>query len=160
MLTRALSLQALVLPRTSWLTVATGARPATRLKGAALALVRGGDRLLLHNLLLDLVSSLTFFFALSGSSNGTLLLLQLQLRPRRVTPWGYPVDPTPPGPLAGSRAILTAMPAGSGRNATRLGTNWRLSPNRPGLLSSSGSISASSCSRSSMVSPATCPIST
>jgi hypothetical protein len=57
--------------------MATGARPATRLKGAAPALIGGGDRLLLHNLLLDLVSSLTIFFALSGSSDGTPLLLQL-----------------------------------------------------------------------------------
>jgi hypothetical protein len=138
--------------------VATGARPATRLKGAVAALVEGGDCLLLHNLIFDLVSPLTIFFVLPGSSNGTLLLLQLQLRPRRVTPRGHPADPTPPGLLAGTRAILTATPAGSGRNATRPGTNWILSPNRPGLLSSSGSISASSCSRPSLVSPATCSI--
>jgi hypothetical protein len=50
--------------------VETGVRPTTRLKGAAPALVGGGDRQLLHNLLLDLVSSLTTFFVLSGSSNG------------------------------------------------------------------------------------------
>jgi hypothetical protein len=99
--------------------VVTGARPATRLKQAASALVRGGDRLLLHNLLLDLVSSLTILFALSGSSNGTPLLLQLQLRPWRVIPQGYPVDPTPPGLLAGTRAIPTATPTGSGRNTMR-----------------------------------------
>jgi hypothetical protein len=57
--------------------VATGARPATRLKGVVPTLVGGGDRLLLHNLILDLVSSLMIFFALSGSSDGTPLLLQL-----------------------------------------------------------------------------------
>jgi hypothetical protein len=85
----------------------------TRLKRAAPALVGGGDRLLLHNLVLDLVSSLTIFFALSGSSDGTPLVLQLQLRLRRVTPRGHPADPTPPGLLAGTRAILTATPAGS-----------------------------------------------
>jgi hypothetical protein len=56
---------------------------------------------------LDLVSSLTIFFALSGSSNGIPLLLQLQLRLRRVTPRGHPADPTPPGLLARTRAILT-----------------------------------------------------
>jgi hypothetical protein len=48
------------------------------------ALVRGGDRQLLHNPLSDLVSSLTIFFALSGSSNGIPPLLQLQLQPWRV----------------------------------------------------------------------------
>jgi hypothetical protein len=81
-------------------------------------LVGGGDRLLLHNLFLDLVSSLTIFFVLSGSCDGTQLLLELQLRPRRVTPRGHPADPTPPDLLAVTRAILTVMPAGSGRNAT------------------------------------------
>jgi hypothetical protein len=79
---------------------------------------RRGDRLLLHNLLLDLVSSLKIFFVLSGSSDGTPLLLQLQLRARRVTPRGHPADPTPLGLLAGTRAILTATPTGSWRNAT------------------------------------------
>jgi hypothetical protein len=49
LLTRALSLQELVLPRTSWPTAATGAQLATRLKGAAPVLVGGSDRLLLHN---------------------------------------------------------------------------------------------------------------
>jgi hypothetical protein len=53
------------------------------------------------------------FFALSGSSDGTPLLLQLQLRPRWVTPQGHPADPTPPGLLAGTRATLTVMPVGS-----------------------------------------------
>jgi hypothetical protein len=96
---------------------------------------------------------------LSGSSDGTPLLLHLRLRPRRVTPRGHPADPTPPGLLAGTCAILTAMPAGSGRNAMQPGTKWRLSPNRPGLLSSSGSISAGSYLGPSMVSPATCSIS-
>jgi hypothetical protein len=55
--------------------VATGARPATRFKEVVSVLVGGGDHLLLHNLLLDLVSSLTIFFVLSGSSDGTPLLL-------------------------------------------------------------------------------------
>jgi hypothetical protein len=40
-----------------------------RLKGAAPVLVGGGDRRLLHNLLLDLVSSLTIFFALCPYSS-------------------------------------------------------------------------------------------
>jgi hypothetical protein len=39
------------------------ARPTTKLKEAVSTLVRGGDRRLLHNLLLDLVSSLTISFA-------------------------------------------------------------------------------------------------
>jgi hypothetical protein len=51
-------------------------RPANmRPKGAAPVLVGGGDRRFLHNPLLDLVSSLTISFVLSGSSNGTLPLL-------------------------------------------------------------------------------------
>jgi hypothetical protein len=77
-----------------------------RLKGAAPALVGGGDRLLLHNLLLDLASFLTIFFALPGSSDGTPLLLQLQLRPRRVTPQGHLVDPTPPSLLLPAGLLL------------------------------------------------------
>jgi hypothetical protein len=77
--------------------MATSVRLATRLKGAALALVGGGDCRLLHNLLSDLVSSLTIFFVFSGSSDGTLPLLQLQLRPWRVTPRGRLAAPTPPG---------------------------------------------------------------
>jgi hypothetical protein len=158
--TRALSLQVLVLPRTPWPTAATGARPATKPKGAVSALVGGGDRRLLHNLILDLVSSLMIFFALSGSSNGTLPLFQLQLRPWLVTLRGRLVAPTLPGLLVGTRAILTVMPVDSRRNTTQPGTNWRSSPNRSGLLSSSGSTNASSCSRPSMVSPATCSIST
>jgi hypothetical protein len=88
-------------------------------------LVGGGDRLPLHNLLLDLVSSLTIFLALLGSFNGTPLLLKLQLRQRQVIPRGHPADPTPPGLLAGTRAMLTVTPAGSGRYAMRPGTNWR-----------------------------------
>jgi hypothetical protein len=76
-----------------------------------------------------------------------------------VTPRGHPAYPTPPGLLAGICPILSAMPAGSWRSATRPGTNWRLSPNKPGSLTSSASISASSYSRPSMVSPATCSIS-
>jgi hypothetical protein len=59
----------LVLPRNPWPTAAIGVQPATRLKGAAPALIGGGDRQLLHNLLLDLVSSLTIFFALCPYSS-------------------------------------------------------------------------------------------
>jgi hypothetical protein len=47
----------------------------TRPKGAVLALIGGGDHWLLHNPLLDLVSSLTIFFAFSGSSGEILPLL-------------------------------------------------------------------------------------
>jgi hypothetical protein len=46
--------------------VATDVRPATKLKGAALALAGGSDHQLLHYLLLDLASSLTIFFALQA----------------------------------------------------------------------------------------------
>jgi hypothetical protein len=121
--TRALSLQVLALPRTPWPIAATGVRPVTRLKGAAPVLVGGGDRRLLHNLLIDLVSSQMTFFVFLGLSDGTPPLLQLQLRPWRVTPRGRLAAPTPPGLLVGTRAILTAMPADSRRNVTQLGTN-------------------------------------
>jgi hypothetical protein len=73
-------------------------RPATtRPKGAAPALVGGGDRWFLHNLSLDLVSSLAILFVFSGLSDGTLPLLQLQLRPWRAIPRGRLAVPTPPG---------------------------------------------------------------
>jgi hypothetical protein len=40
------------------------------------------------------------------------------------------------------------------------GTNWRSSPNKPGLSNSSGSINASNCLRPSMVRPVSGSIST
>jgi hypothetical protein len=123
-------------------------------------LVGGGDRWLLHNPLLDLISSLMIFFAFSGSSDEILPPLQLQLRPWRATLRDRIAAPTPPGLLAGTRAIPTATPADSRKNTTQLGTSWRSYPNRPGLPSSSGNINANSYLRPSMVSPVTCLIST
>jgi hypothetical protein len=67
---------------------------------------------------------------------------------------------TPPGLLAGTRAILTATPADSRKNATQLGTSWRSSPNRPGLPSSSCNINARNSLRPSTVSLVTYSIST
>jgi hypothetical protein len=66
-----------------------------RPKGAVPALAGGGDRWLLHNSFLDLFSSLTIFFAFSGSSGGILPLLQPQLRPWRAISQDRLAVPTP-----------------------------------------------------------------
>jgi hypothetical protein len=71
--------------------------------------------------LLDLISSLTIFFVLSDSSDGTLLLFQLQLRPWRAIPQGRLAIPTPP-----AHAIPIVTPVDSRRNGTQPGTSWRL----------------------------------
>jgi hypothetical protein len=50
------------------------------------------------------------FLAFSGSSGGILPLLQLQLRPWRVTPRSRLATVTPLGLPARTRAVLTARP--------------------------------------------------
>jgi hypothetical protein len=134
------------------------ARPAMRPKGAAPALIGGGDRLLLHNLLLDLVfipDDCLYAFRL------------VQWNPAPIAA----AAPAAAGDSSGSSSRPYSSRSSSEnshysdrdarrfreeRDATR--HELEIISNRPGSPNSSGSISASSCSRPLSVSPETCLI--